>query len=331
MRYLNTITTLYILYTALELLIHISYIIYFICIPRQFPFIQRGPGKPKVGLSCLRPWSLSFPRAAAEPVCLQLHAMPIGSYISMVQAYVTTPSVWAPGPLHTCSFATVCAVLKQTAGMAHWAIDSCNKNSHEGCEGFQQAITRYTGVSASLFRLTCSGLWELSFQQFAGTSKICSSAKYKTEITTTSEEFPYLWIITNKYKYPLCEKMEADASKRKHKWKCHADFSLFELNTHMNTSLKLVPVSTAAWNRSNQEDAAFDGFCGNWNGNLEPLKVKLLLSDGYNLCKWLCSHVILWDRHWLPAAIQTNSHIIQKAQQAAEPVQDFQGICTKMF
>lgn len=39
------------------------------------------------------------------------------------------------------------------------------------------------GVSAFLFRITHSGLWESSNQQFLGTSKTCSSAKSKAEKT----------------------------------------------------------------------------------------------------------------------------------------------------
>ena len=110
------------------------------------------------------------------------------------------------------------------------------------------------------------------------------------------------------------EKKTQEADERKQTWKCCTDFFLIEVDMHVNIPPKHVSESRAVWSRSRQEDVAFDGFCGNWNENFEA-KVKLPLAARYNLCKWECPRVRLWNIPWLPAVILINSHIIQKAQQ----------------
>lgn len=89
-----------------------------------------------------------------------------------------------------------------------------------------------------------------------------------------------------------------------------------------------VTANRAVWSRSSQDDVAFDGFCGNWNGNFGA-KAKLPLTA--RQIQSLQMRAFPNKTVGLPAAIQRNSYVTQKACQAEAPAQDFQSACTRML
>lgn len=77
----------------MSLLVYIKYVIYFICSPRQYHFIQRVPGKPKV-------WALM-----EQSISLEYETYIEGPGVEENRQYMNKEvSLYCPSELRVCEY-----------------------------------------------------------------------------------------------------------------------------------------------------------------------------------------------------------------------------------